>query len=174
MKLVIILALMVGTISANSNGDLESVLSRQTRQAGVKYVAIKADNGRYLCRTDKGLRGGNVLEANLAVIFYNCKFEIIVNQDNLSISFKADNGRYLGRFNDGQRDSIKADKTWIDGYSKFDIIHHGGTTVSFKADNGNYWYRVPWVAGTNLIQASPIKGYVTDSLTRFTLQQVWL
>lgn len=171
MNLAVILVLMAGAISASSDGDLESFLSRHARQAHVKYVAIKADNGCYLCRTDKGLRGGNVLEANLVVVLSNCKFEVIVNQDDLSISLRADNGRYLGRFNDGTRDSIKADKFRIDPYSRFDIEHHGGTTVSWKADNGRYWYRVPWVAGTNLIQVSKDRGY-TDPLTKFTLQQV--
>ncbi|KAB3534763.1 hypothetical protein F8154_07835 [Alkaliphilus pronyensis] len=100
---------------------------------GLKYIALLASNGKYVCAEDGG--GGEVVVNRNKIGSWET-FEIVLVKGN-TVAFKTTNGRYLN-LEDDDDEEIEAKATKISKYTKFTIYHLGKNKVALKASNGKY------------------------------------
>ena len=104
-------------------------------------VLLKADNGKYLARINRG-SGYDPIETYKATPIFSCHFTVH-NQHNGTVVLQADNGKYLCRRTSGPNtDPIEASKETPDDACRFKVHNQPDGSVVPQADNGKYLSRV--------------------------------
>ena len=108
---------------------------------GKQQLLLKADNGKYLSRINRG-SGYDPIEPYKSTPDVYCKFKVH-NQPDGTVLLQADNGKYLSRINRGQGiNPIEASKVTPDVFCRFKVYNQPDGTVVLQADNGKYLSRV--------------------------------
>ena len=168
----------IGRVVTKSSLDSADIYSQLKVQSSYKtcsfwsnlvpspVVTLKADNGKYLSRINRG--GVNYIEAAKASPDVYCEFKAIRVDEN-SYAFVGDNGKYLSRVYRYGISAIEAAKSEIDVYSRFEVSLLASDLVTLKADNGLYLSRINYGSGLDPIVAAKSSA---DVFSQFTVNIV--